>query len=95
MSAAVKTGLGSLPDGTCYVYIIAHVDSPKLVGPVKVGVSANPFSRIFELQTGNHVELQVAAWFAMPTREIAMAIERAFHTVMAKHALKGSGLTSP
>ena len=73
----------------CHVYIIAHVESQTLVGPVKIGIAQEPTYRVLEIQTGNPRPLQVAAWFPLPSRSIARQVETAFHEVMVPHRLMG------
>lgn len=72
-----------------YVYIIAHEESGGAVGPVKVGVASDPRTRLKGLQTGNPRPLVLAAIFGTPNRSIALALETAFHEVMADHRLSG------
>lgn len=47
------------PEAATYVYFIRAGDS----GPVKIGVAANPYVRLEELQTGNPYRLRVIAAF--------------------------------
>lgn len=74
---------------TDYVYIIAHEESGGAVGPVKVGVGADPQKRLKALQVGNPKPLVVAAVFGVPDREIALVLEDAFHKVMADDCILG------
>ncbi len=76
-------------DDTTYIYILAAVNGEMLEGPVKIGISADPWKRLNEIQTGNPRELQVATWFPLPTREIARHIEFGIHQVQRGRALRG------
>lgn len=78
-----------MKSGDIYVYVIAHLSDSILTGPVKVGVAASPISRLREVQTGNPKRLVLCAEFGTPTRAIAIALEHAFHTVMAEKRLVG------
>lgn len=57
-----------------YVYVIGRES-----GPVKVGVSVNPGSRVLELQTGCPFPLALLASFKFPDRLSAMRDEAFFH----------------
>lgn len=65
----------------CYVYVIGLGDDEELKGPVKVGVSNAPDSRAHGLSAGNPKGLCVFDAFALPCREAAFEIEKAFHSV--------------
>ena len=65
----------------CYVYVIGHSDDTELKGPVKVGVSHTPERRAHGLSAGNPKGLCVFEAFALPCREAAFEVEKAFHTV--------------
>lgn len=56
-----------------FVYLISSGED----GPVKVGVSDNPESRLSGLQSGNPVKLHIAAKWKMPSRKAAFDVERA------------------
>lgn len=74
---------------TCFVYIIAHEESGGVVGPVKVGIGANPSVRLNSLQTGNPKPLRLHRSFAVPNREIALQLEQAFHATQKDTRLCG------
>jgi hypothetical protein len=65
----------------CYVYAItyeeAETDEPC---PMKVGISANPWSRIREIQTGCPHPLWIAGTVRMPSRDAALFVESQFHS---------------
>lgn len=67
-----------------YVYVIGREE-----GPVKVGVSANPWSRASGLQTGCPFELKVLHAQEMRDRAHALDHERHFHAVYETHKLVG------
>ena len=61
-----------------YVYIICErTDSGH--GPVKVGMSDNPWYRAFSLSAGNPRQLDVYRVFSLPNRKEARELERLFH----------------
>lgn len=64
---------------TCRVYIAAVVRDNTLVGPVKVGISTNPWSRVHEMQTGCPQKLAVVHTFKFTSRRAAMDYERSIH----------------
>jgi hypothetical protein len=74
---------------TCYVYLIAHVNSGQLKAPVKVGIASSPEGRLKSLQTGNPRELAIACSFAVPAREFAKFFEGAFHDIQREKRLVG------
>jgi len=75
---------------TSYVYIIAVKDeSGKFCAPVKVGMSDSPNARLAQLLTGSHVAMGIVHAFALPNREIATHIEKAFHKIKKKHRRRG------
>lgn len=63
----------------CYTYVAAVVRDGRPRSPTKVGVSANPWARVHDMQTGSPLPLTVlhAMWF--PTREEALEYEHLFH----------------
>lgn len=63
-----------------YVYFIQAGED----GPVKIGVAAEPFKRLAELQTGNPARLRVVAIIEGDT-----GIEKALHERFAEHRLEG------
>ena len=61
--------------GECCVYVIAQVRNRALCGPVKVGMSANPYSRLAELQTGSPHQLVIVNERAFRSRSDAAYVE--------------------
>lgn len=53
-------------------------------GAVKIGVAADPFKRLAELQTGNHEPLRIVA-----TLEGDVEHESSFHARFSRHRLRG------
>lgn len=82
-------------EGTCHVYIIAHLDGRSPCGPVKVGISASPERRLAAIQTANPKHLVLLCTFATPNREMAKILESAFHEVMAANRLAGEWFDIP
>jgi hypothetical protein len=78
-----------MTEETHYVYIIGEIRGDKIAGPVKVGISQTPFGRLSTIQTGNPRKLAVACAFAIPSRDIARTLERAFHYVKSDLRLEG------
>ena len=75
-----------------YVYLIAiHLDDG-LTGPIKVGVSCNPWRRLSQLQSGSPQRLRIAHLFPLPERGVALEIERALLAIKHKHRLMGEWL---
>ena len=72
-----------------YVYVIAHEESGGAVGPVKVGIGANPENRRRSLQTGNPKPIVLFAQFKAPTRKFAAYLESKFHEFFAGERLTG------
>lgn len=68
-----------------FIYVIA----PDENGPVKVGISANPYSRLSALQIGSAAELKVFAAFAVPSKEIALWFEGCFHDTQRQRRIRG------
>lgn len=68
----------------CYVYLIGRFE-----GPIKVGVSFNPTSRVSELQTGCPFKLELLAAFPFKQRETAMKIESTIHSTWVHRRLNG------
>lgn len=79
-----------------FVYIIAICGPDnRYLDRVKVGISADPHARRDTLQTGCPDELQVATLFPVPNRDIARALERAFHEAQSHCALHGEWFAMP
>lgn len=68
-----------------YVYLM----SANACGPVKVGVSLNPWARLSELQCGNPAKLVLRDWWKMPTRSDAFQAEDAFLTFYCAQRASG------
>lgn len=68
-----------------YVYIIS-IDALDLS---KVGISDNPASRLRQLSTGSPFKLRLAMSIAVPKREMAVELEKAFHRVVRKYRTQG------
>jgi hypothetical protein len=68
-----------------HVYLIS-MDEGK---SIKVGISDSPLTRLSTLQTANPSTLRMVFSFAMPSRKIAAAVERAFHETQREHSMRG------
>lgn len=74
-----------------FVYLVSTGED----GPVKVGVSDNPESRLSGLQSGNPVKLHIAAKWKMPSRQAAFDVERAVLDDCGLHRLIGEWIDGP
>lgn len=72
-----------------YVYVIAPVQDGWPISPVKVGITSALSGRLSSLQTGSSLPLICVQAFPVPDREIALALEKAFHTVMDRFRMAG------
>ena len=73
----------------CYVYVAAVVIDEKPTKPTKVGISANPWCRVHEMQTGSPHRLTMLHAIWRPTRATALEDERFFHRAYAYARLHG------
>jgi hypothetical protein len=73
----------------CYVYIICHYENDQDIGPVKIGMSDNPTSRVGNLQSGNPKKIKLYKKYPTPDRTSAKYIEAMFHKNETKHMLTG------
>lgn len=73
----------------CHVYVIASFNIDGSPGPIKVGLSDNPKARLRQLQTGSPFRMELVAVFSFPNREIARAVEAAFHQAQKKWKTSG------
>lgn len=76
-------------DRVCWVYVVCHLQNEEQVGPVKVGISHDPFQRIATLQTGCPHPIDLAYIFEFPNREMARAVEASFHACQKDRKLRG------
>ncbi len=70
----------------CSVYVVGF-DLDK--APSKVGIASDPIRRMASLQTAHFQRLVIAGWWKTPDREIARALEVAFHTTQSAKRLSG------
>jgi hypothetical protein len=70
-----------------YIYIFATAGPGGLSAPCKVGVSQDPKERLKQCLTHAPRPVEIYACFEAPNREIATALEGAFHTVKAEQQL--------
>jgi hypothetical protein len=73
----------------CFVYIIATIRDGLAVAPVKVGISKSVASRLATISTSSPTPVGLYLTFPLPRRDMAEAVERAFHSVMRKKRLNG------
>lgn len=78
-----------MSDEICFVYVIAIVKDGKPSAPVKFGMSALPFARMRELQTGSAYPLVMLGMLAAPSRAAARDAERWLHFCHPEKAMAG------
>ena len=71
------------PD-VCFIYVIGCDE-----GPVKVGISDNPWGRLRQLKTGCHLPIKLLHVQTMRDREHALYHEKWFHEVHGDQRLAG------
>lgn len=71
-----------------FVYIICEQINVEH-GPVKVGISDNPWYRAYSLSAGNPRKLAVYRVFSLPTRRDARELELLFHTRNSEYRVHG------
>lgn len=81
-------------DPTCYIYIMRKAGDGAS-GPVKIGITANPASRLSSINTASPFKVSLVCALATPKREIAKALEEAFHRTQAEHRLNGEWFDLP
>ena len=63
-----------------FIYVIGRDGSKETdEGPVKVGVSNNPWARLYDLQAGSFVKLELAYVTPVIDRTMAFTVERRIH----------------
>lgn len=70
----------------CSVYVIGF-DLDK--APSKVGIATDPVRRMANLQTAHHQRLVIGGFWETPDREMARALEAAFHETQEDSRLSG------
>lgn len=79
-----------------FFYVIApHSHYVMNRGPVKVGITSSPSSRLPQLQTGHPERLVLVHSFGFPHRWQAASIERAVFEVAGDHRLSGEWFDIP
>lgn len=68
-----------------HVYVVQEGEA----GPVKVGIAANAFWRLSELQVGNHRPLKLCAVFEGDDKRAAYALEQRVHSALSPFAIGG------
>jgi hypothetical protein len=66
-----------------FVYVIAYVKGDELCGPVKIGITRSPGSRLATVQTGNPHKMAYAALLMLPNRALAERVESEAHAVVS------------
>ena len=79
----------------CFIYAIAASKDGRPVSPVKVGISASPFVRLAELQTGSPVPLMLVGMLLAPHRSVALGAEQDFHANYPHQRLHGEWFDLP
>lgn len=72
-----------------YVYVIGTLLDGRLTAPVKVGVTTDVTGRLAALQTGSAKPLGLLYALGLPSRLMALGLERSFHLAEAEHRLSG------
>lgn len=72
-----------------FVYVLGVRKKGRITGPVKVGISADPPSRLTTLQTGCPDELILIKTVRLWCRQNAQSIESVFHEINVKHKRHG------
>lgn len=78
-----------------YVYCIATHKPAGYAGPVKIGFSENPTSRLASLRTGSPQKLGIAGALLVFGRDAASIIERQVHARFEKDRLEGEWFAIP
>lgn len=65
--------------GPACVYVLARRGPLTKVGPVKVGIASDVKRRLNAIQTATTFPIDIYCAFPLPRRELARAIETAFH----------------
>lgn len=68
-----------------HLYVVQEGDD----GPVKVGIAANAFWRLSELQVGNHRPLKLCAVFEGEDKRDVYAFEQHIHSALSPFAIGG------
>lgn len=90
METVWKRELGNRDATDTYVYIIGQLSTAfEVIGPVKIGISNNPLSRLQGVQTGSPSRLVLVDRYCFWKRTHAMAVERCFHQTCGAHRLEG------
>ena len=79
----------------CFVYIIGCVFPNGIGAPVKVGISRNVDKRLSSLRTSSPQKLHLVAEFFLPSRQLAVLAEGAFHEVMGNYRTNGEWFDIP
>lgn len=73
-----------------YLYFIRACDQS---GLLKIGIASDVERRLAELQTGNHIRLEIVAKTAVRSRKHAEHIERLMHKVLGPFRVRGEWFT--
>ena len=72
-----------------HIYLISNSKSDK--GPVKIGYSHHPPSRLKEIQTGNPEKLAIWGSISVKDRLVAKAIEKVIHSHLKANNVQAQG----
>jgi hypothetical protein len=85
-----KRELSNRDQSDHFVYIIGQLSSAyEVIGPVKVGISSNPLSRMQSVQTGSPSRLVMVSRYCFWKRTHAHRVEQCFHRTCANYRLEG------
>jgi len=68
-----------------HLYVVQENDD----GPVKIGIAANAFWRLSELQIGNHRRLRLRAVFEGQDKRHVFELEQRVHARLAEFSISG------
>lgn len=68
-----------------YLYLMSEGKD----GPVKIGISGNPWARVMELQDGNSKRLHIVKAWSHPSRDVVLKRERFLHHFCRLNRLVG------
>lgn len=68
-----------------HIYVVQEGDG----GPIKVGIAANAFWRLFDLQTGNWRKLNLRAVYVGDSKNEVFLLEQRIHAALGQHAIGG------
>lgn len=68
-----------------HLYVVQEGDA----GPIKIGIAANAFWRVSELQAGNPRQLILRAVFEGPDKRLIFGLEQQVHKRLSEYLISG------